>query len=42
VTTDRWVTFKVVALPIASVLFMLAQMPLFKRHATSDDKRDAA
>ncbi len=40
VTTDRWVTFKVIALPIASVLFMLAQMPLFKRHAPSDDKRD--
>ena len=34
VTTDRWVTFKVVGLPVASVLFMLAQMPLLKRHAS--------
>lgn len=31
-SSDQWVTFKVFGLPIASVLFMLAQMPMLKRH----------
>jgi intracellular septation protein len=32
-STDHWVWFKVGGLTLATMLFMLAQMPLLKRHS---------
>ena len=37
-TTDHWVWFKVGGVPVLTVLFMLTQMPLFKRHALPESQ----
>lgn len=41
-STDHWVWFKVGGVPAATVLFMLTQMPLFKKHALPESKESDA
>lgn len=41
-TTDVWVSFKVFAIAPLTILFMLAQVPLFTRHALPERAKGAA
>ena len=35
--TDVWVNFRTFVLPAANFLFIMAQIPLFQRHAFADE-----
>ncbi|MFO1143309.1 MAG: septation protein A [Amaricoccus sp.] len=38
--TDTWVDFRTFVLPVANVVFIMAQLPLFQRYAAGDGRED--
>jgi len=38
--TDTWVDFRTFVLPVANVVFVMAQLPLFQRYAAGDGRKD--
>ena len=38
--TDTWVDFRTFVLPVANVVFIMAQLPLFQRYAADEPRED--